>query len=201
MKTINQFSRAMSKRTDQELIQMITVDRETYQSEAIEAAEHELESRNIVPNQVDQQKSEIIQKRGREEKADAGLAGNWLRLANFMIDSLAWLIVYFVLATVITFIIDFFYPIQDSALFQFFIIIMLISTYIGYYAIMEAHTQKTLGKYITKTKVVTFDGQKPGRSVIMTRTFCRLIPFDRISFLFTEGFHDQLSKTKVIQDK
>jgi hypothetical protein len=58
---------------------------------------------------------------------------------------------------------------------------------------------KKLGKFITKTKVVTL-GEKPSINDIMRRTFCRLIPFDRLSFLFMEnGIHDGLSNTRVIK--
>ncbi len=67
---------------------------------------------------------------------------------------------------------------------------------------MEIKFQKTLGKFVTKTKVVKLNGEKPTNEDIITRTFCRLIPFDRISFLFVKnGIHDFLSKTKVVKDK
>jgi uncharacterized RDD family membrane protein YckC len=66
---------------------------------------------------------------------------------------------------------------------------------------MEIKFQKTIGKFITKTKVVKLNGEKPESSDIISRTFCRLIPFDRVSFLFMKnGIHDFLSKTKVIKD-
>jgi uncharacterized RDD family membrane protein YckC len=66
---------------------------------------------------------------------------------------------------------------------------------------MEIKFQKTLGKFITKTKVVKMNGEKPENSDIILRTFCRFLPFDRLSFVFTKnGFHDFLSKTKVIKD-
>ncbi|WP_349663302.1 RDD family protein [Cellulophaga lytica] len=51
---------------------------------------------------------------------------------------------------------------------------------------MEIKFQKTIGKFVTKTKVVKMNGEKPTDGDIMTRTFCRLIPFDRLSFLFVK---------------
>lgn len=79
--------------------------------------------------------------------------------------------------------------------------ILVVSSYFAYYIIMEIVFQKTLGKFITKTKVVTLNGQKPKEREIILRTFCRLIPFDHISFLFSKnGFHDHLSRTKVIKE-
>lgn len=55
-------------------------------------------------------------------------------------------------------------------------------TFIGYYSIMEIKFQKTIGKFITKTKVVNINGDKPGNADIISRTFFKLISFDRISF-------------------
>ena len=43
----NEFTKAMSQRTDDELIKIITADRENYKIEAINAAETEIEKRNI----------------------------------------------------------------------------------------------------------------------------------------------------------
>jgi uncharacterized RDD family membrane protein YckC len=66
---------------------------------------------------------------------------------------------------------------------------------------MEHKFQKTVGKFITRTKVVNLNGEKPTLNDIMVRTFCRLIPFDRLSFFFAKnGFHDGISNTRVIKD-
>ena len=70
----------------------------------------------------------------------------------------------------------------------------------SYFIILEYKIGRTIGKYITKTKVVTEIGEQPNLKSIIIRTFCRLIPFDSLSFLFKdgEGWHDTISKTKVI---
>ena len=79
--------------------------------------------------------------------------------------------------------------------------LIFFASYIAYYVFMETKYQKTIGKFITKTKVVNKNGTKPEVGDILRRTFCRLIPFDRISFLFTSnGFHDRLSDTTIIKD-
>ncbi len=79
--------------------------------------------------------------------------------------------------------------------------VIMFATFIGYYALMEIKFQKTVGKFLTKTRVIKMNGEKPENSDIISRTFCRLIPFDRISFLFVKnGIHDFLSKTKVVKD-
>lgn len=79
--------------------------------------------------------------------------------------------------------------------YVFGIIITLI-----YYNIFETATSRSIGKYITKTKVVMVDGSKPKFDDILIRTLCRLIPFNAFSFLgdLGKGWHDTLSKTYVV---
>lgn len=69
-----------------------------------------------------------------------------------------------------------------------------------YYFSMEALTCRTLGKYVTKTIVVLSDGNNPTYLDILKRSFCRMIPFDALSFLGTigRGWHDSISNTFVV---
>ncbi|MEO0471957.1 MAG: RDD family protein [Bacteroidota bacterium] len=73
-----------------------------------------------------------------------------------------------------------------------------------YYALMEIITGKTIGKYITKTRVIHVDSRPASAGQIIGRSFARLIPFNAFSFLFgdpPEGWHDTLSKTRVVLDE
>ena len=81
--------------------------------------------------------------------------------------------------------------------YPLFIIISLI-----YYVTFETLTGRTLGKFITGTKVVDKNGEKPKFLTILIRTLCRFIPFEAFSFLGAgaTGWHDQLSKTEVIEN-
>ena len=66
---------------------------------------------------------------------------------------------------------------------------------------MEIKYQKTVGKLVTNTRVVDLNGDKPDEGKIIARTFCRFIPFYRISFVFTKnGIQDYLSKTTVVKN-
>lgn len=69
-----------------------------------------------------------------------------------------------------------------------------------YFMAFEVPTQRTLGKYITKTMVVLEDGSKPGAETILVRSLCRLIPFEAFSFLgeLGRGWHDSISDTYVV---
>ena len=73
-----------------------------------------------------------------------------------------------------------------------------------YYIIMEyVFKGKTFGKLLTKTRAVTEYGERMDLGTIMVRSLCRLIPFEAFSFLGeegTKGWHDTISKTKVIYD-
>ena len=72
--------------------------------------------------------------------------------------------------------------------------------YCSYYILCESLWGKTIAKIITKTKVVSYQGEKPSFFLIVWRTLCRLIPFDPISFAEKIGCHDSLSATIVVND-
>jgi len=107
------------------------------------------------------------------------------RLANYIVDFTAVCIVWFVFDMIVQtpyFMGFLFYP------FMFF-----------YYLILEAATGQTLGKMITKTKVVNMDGSKPKFYRILLRSFWRIIPLDNFTYLMGHGLgmHDSFSSTKL----
>src|SRR5690554_731973 len=193
----NEFAKVMSERTDEELIKIVTAERDKYNPTAIEAAELEADKRNIDTSKFEEIKEKTTTERVAKEKVDANVVGSGIRFVNFLIDFIIWLI----LAMIVIFIIGLVVQPTDESFISLLGYILIFGTFIAYYAIMEIKFQKTVGKFVTKTKVVKMDGTKPKTSDIITRTFCRLIPFDRISFLFVRnGIHDFLSKTKVVKD-
>ncbi len=72
-----------------------------------------------------------------------------------------------------------------------------------YYFIMEGFFKTSIGKFITKTNLTTVSGQKLSFYNVFIRTICRLIPLEPLSFFSKEaiGWHDSLSKTRVIEMK
>ncbi|MBV8327904.1 RDD family protein [Chryseobacterium sp.] len=70
-----------------------------------------------------------------------------------------------------------------------------------YFFIMELYLGKTIAKYITGTEVISIDGNKPTAQQIANRTFSRAVPFDSLSFLGNNGWHDNWSDTRVINYK
>jgi uncharacterized RDD family membrane protein YckC len=192
----NQFIKTMSERSDDQLIRIVSSDREKYNISAIEAAENEINKRNIDQSIVQQKSEEFGFEKQLTTEVESDQASNSRRFANFLIDTIAGYIFAFIIALIITLILPFDiigYPLMTMTLF--------LASFSAYYILMEVIFQKTVGKFFTKTKVVTVTGHKPREKDIILRTICRLIPFDNISFLFTKnGFHDNFSNTKVIKD-
>ena len=188
----DEFAKVMSERTDEELIKIVTIERDGYQPLGVEAAESEIEKRNIDTSQFEKIREKAKVEKEQKEKINSYVAGSGIRFLNFIIDFIIWLII----AGILTF------PLNANNGTQMLLgYLIFLGTFIGYYSIMEIKFQKTVGKFVTKTRVIKLNGEKPKNSDIISRTFCRLIPFDRISFIFFYyGIHDMLSKTKVVKD-
>ncbi len=190
----NEFSKVMSERSDEQLIKIVTSERDKYQPLAIEAAEAEIEKRNIDSSTFDEIRETATIEREKQEEVDEGLAPLGLRFVNCIVDIFAAYIVVwgtiFVAAIILPFV-------EHPVVFT----ILMLGSWFAYYAIMELLFQKTLGKILTRTRVVKLNGDRPGQGEIVVRTFIRFVPFDAITYLFmTHGLHDALSKTKVIRD-
>ncbi|NLA48703.1 MAG: RDD family protein [Bacteroidales bacterium] len=126
------------------------------------------------------------------------------RFANYLIDFIFLMIFSIILGIIVGIVLAIMSPSsrsifeQDNELINY-----LFGSIVGiiYYCVLEATTGKTIAKFITKTKVVNEEGEKPDFGTILLRTLCRLIPFEPFSFLGSDnsGWHDKLSKTRVIE--
>lgn len=87
-----------------------------------------------------------------------------------------------------------------NPLFEFLIGILLL---LFYYIVFETVTQRTIGKYVTNTKVVKLDGSKPSIDEIILRTLSRIVPFEPFSFFGDKpiGWHDEWTDTVVVDIK
>lgn len=111
------------------------------------------------------------------------------RLVNYIIDRIVFLIL---VALFIQFPVDFFRSIIFSGLLYFL-----------YFFVLELAFSQTVGKLITKTKVVSVRNNRPHVFHILGRTLMRLVPIDAFSYLFggEQGIHDILSQTRLIKIK
>ncbi len=133
-------------------------------------------------------------------------AGKEKRFANFILD----LVFLYIFSIVFGAIMGIFLAIVSPELLFLFngdykIVEYIFALIAGmtYYTLFEATTGRTIAKFITKTKVITTNGEKPDLNAILLRSLCRYIPFEAFSFLFADdaGWHDTLSKTIVIEVK
>lgn len=189
----NPFERVMSERSNEALIKIVTAEREKYQPEALEAAEAEIQKRNIDTSNFEALTQQATVQKERVATVHSDVAGSGLRLLNFVIDTIIWL----TLAALFTF------PLSANNPMQLLLgYVLVFAAFIGYYYVMETKFQRTVGKFMTKTKVVQMDGTQPSNGTILVRTLSRLLPFDRLSYLFVKnGLHDYLSKTMVVRDR
>jgi uncharacterized RDD family membrane protein YckC len=69
-----------------------------------------------------------------------------------------------------------------------------------YYVLFEGLMARTLGKLVTRTRVVSADDRGLSFGRILVRTMARFVPFEALSFWFGDGtmWHDSWSRTAVM---
>ena len=133
----------------------------------------------------------------------------WKRLFNFIIDGFASMVLSMLILQVLLRInanaIDSFI---NSFVFQFIlkeathtVYLYYPLIYLLYYLFFESVFKTTLGKRITKTRVLTIEGTPIKFKHSLIRSLCRFIPLEQFTFLFIgrAGLHDLLSRTSVYE--
>jgi uncharacterized RDD family membrane protein YckC len=119
------------------------------------------------------------------------------RLVIFLID----LITFFVIVLISFFLLKVFIPSSYSIILAYNRLISFVSFFL-YYFIFESISDKTVGKIITKTKIVDSETKsKPSIYKVLIRTLARFIPLEALYILLNEKkltLHDLISKTTVI---
>jgi uncharacterized RDD family membrane protein YckC len=140
-----------------------------------------------------------------ESEIYAQSAGGWKRFANYMVD----LFFMYIFSAVIGGIVGFVLVFVGSTIYSGDNVFgtMLLNYLIGflslitYYSLIEYFTGgRSIGKYITGTKVITLEGDKPDFKACLIRSLSRCIPFEAFSFFGSadSGWHDSISKTRVV---
>ena len=132
------------------------------------------------------------------------------RFTNYIIDLISFFVVvfgtiflfatlYYTLAEDVTPMDNFITGIENMnpLLDRLFTAIILSLLYFSTETLLKG---RSVGKYITKTKVVLADGSNPSPIDYLKRSFSRVIPFEALSFLGAEGrgWHDTISNTYVV---
>jgi uncharacterized RDD family membrane protein YckC len=130
-----------------------------------------------------------------QQVASTLIASQHQRTINYLVD--------YYLQTVITILlfahIYAFFPQLGTGIMGIVISVVIL---IAYYLFFETLFQKTPGKFVSKSRVVTATGVRPSFVIILLRTLCRMIPLESISFLswYPVGWHDKFSGTVVIDE-
>ncbi len=134
-----------------------------------------------------------------KEFVQRNLAGSGKRFANLIIDTIVYYAIAFVASVLYASALSTTgEEVTTSALY----LVLIYGLIILYPWAMESLTGKTIGKFITRTKVVKEDGSRPTSVNILGRSLCRLIPFDAFSYLGgNPGWHDTIPKIYVINDE
>lgn len=140
---------------------------------------------------------------------DRNRSQKWARFANLIIDraviTLIFLAFGFISAfiyglTNITFFIEIVYKMSSLSRVTDILITSLV--YFTYTLLIEYFTKgRSIGKYITGSKVICIDGTEPTFNDYLIRNISRIVPFDMLSFLGENGWHDKWSETRVINIK
>jgi uncharacterized RDD family membrane protein YckC len=136
------------------------------------------------------------------EEARLHLAGQSVRVINMIVDMTSLFILWLLLSFGLM-LLGFNQTYVDETGEQVPLtpLIIIIPTFWGYYLLTEFLFQRTLGKLLTKTKVVTKNGGKPTFAQILGRTLSRSIPLEYLSYLISvNGVHDRLSGTSVVKE-
>jgi uncharacterized RDD family membrane protein YckC len=117
-------------------------------------------------------------------------ASRGIRLTNLLIDSFCRVIIGTILGVI-----------AGTANSPLLAIVLSLTSMIGYYLFFEGLFQATPGKFITRTRVVDRDGNRPSFGSIVGRTLARFVPFEPFSFFSStqEGWHDRWSGTRVVK--
>jgi len=120
------------------------------------------------------------------------MRGRTLRFINFLLDT----IIYFTILVILLMIFSYAIP-KESVKW------VAIVFYFLYYFLSEYFTGQSIGKMVTKSKVISLNKNTNYFFIqIVSRTLMRFIPFDILSYLFTyRGLHDRVSYTDVKSNK
>lgn len=137
---------------------------------------------------------------------DRHRATKWARVANIVIDRIVFNLLFFALGLaggVIDGIFGMYYFTnffdQLAHLGRVADIIITSIIFFFYIFLIEYFTKgRSPGKFVTGTKVIMIDGKEPTLKDYFIRNISRLVPFDALSFLGENGWHDTWSDTRVI---
>lgn len=144
------------------------------------------------------------------DPVEFSLASKGIRFADFLIDSIMY---YLLNSFLITPFLSYFMistnglggiisNMENLWLIYVFDFFMSFIVYSMYFTLQEYFFNgRTLGKFITGSKVVMLTGESPTFFNYFIRSLSRCVPFEAFSFFGETGWHDAWSKTRVVNVK
>jgi uncharacterized RDD family membrane protein YckC len=140
---------------------------------------------------------------------DRHRATKWARLGSIVIDRIVFNMFFFAFAIIgglIDGILGIYYFTklfdQLEGIGRLADIVMTNIIFFIYIFLLEYFTKgRSIGKFVMGSKVIMTDGTEPKVRDYLIRNICRLVPFDGLSFLGENGWHDSWSDTRVISIK
>lgn len=119
------------------------------------------------------------------------------RFINYFIDVLVMVIITMQLKVIIPI-----EMVQIAQNDQEHTMLLILGLFPLYYTLMEFLFGKTLGKFFTRTKVISTRGERLTFSQCLFRALCRFIPFEYFSGLIFKSvfWHDSIPGTLVVED-
>ncbi len=134
------------------------------------------------------------------DPVEHSVASKGLRFVNYLIDYFIAGIIQYVVILIPVFMME--AGDVQSPFLGFILMLFSFLAYLLYFVITEyLFKGKTIAKFITGTKAVTIEGNELDFSKVLIRSLCRLIPFEQFSFFGETGWHDSISKTRVVNQK
>jgi uncharacterized RDD family membrane protein YckC len=126
------------------------------------------------------------------------LASRWRRVLNLVIDIGG----YFLLAVMVVTVATLVYPPFPVQLEGPATVVFEAVMFFLYYVSFEFLTGRTLGKFLTGTRVVSDTGGPPTLGQVAMRSVLRLIPMEAFTFFARgPGLHDRGSRTRVVLNR
>ncbi len=125
------------------------------------------------------------------------------RFVNYLIDVIVFYFLTFLFSAVLGAVLFASGGISDdSGPSMLLIYLLVLGVFIGYYTLMEGTRGKTVGKMLTKTKVLKTDGTPIGYKDAFLRSLSRIVPIEWLSIFFGNGqmWHDSWTNTMLVKE-
>src|SRR5687768_15545256 len=129
------------------------------------------------------------------DPVEFSMASKGLRFANYLIDVILFRILSYGIGYALGMFLINTSIMDNQIVFTLFAILFELVLFVFYFALQEFLMKgRTIGKFITGTKVVLIDGNEPDFNTYLIRSVSRLVPFEQFSFFGEIGWHDAWSK-------